>query len=585
MRYAVWFALLAGFIEAGLLEAHGRLIHGFIFLSPHLLWMAPLANILWFLLLIGILALAGRIIPILGSPAVILGGCLFLAALSILLLPSQLHPVAALALALGVGVQGTRFLARRIDRLDRLSRRTLPLLAGLLIVTAVATIGWGTVQERMALRKLGPAPSRAPNILLVVLDTVRRASLSMYGYSRPTTPSMERWAGRGVRFEHALATASWTLPSHASMFTGRFPSEMSAGWLTPLDTKQPVLAERLRDDGYITAGFVANLLYCNRSFGLARGFVHYEDYRISPGEFLINNSIGRALSESRLLRRVTGWYDIAGRKPGEDITRRFLEWQENHSDRPYFAFLNYFDAHQPYFPPAELATVFGPTSGRNYDLLELRPYMGKIDDPAVHLSAVQVQAEENAYDATIAYLDREMDRLLSGLEQSGALANTIVVITADHGEQFGEHGLFDHGNSLYRFTTEVPLIIMGPGVPSAQAVTGAVSLRDLPATILDLATRDSSLPGNSLRNVWEGHTPGSTPVISETYGPSPKRRLQATISSGYHAIWSADSVELYDFEGDPSETNNLARSALGPALLRQLRSTFDSALGPSAHPR
>lgn len=357
---------------------------------------------------------------------------------------------------------------------------------------------------------------------------------------------------------------------------------MSAGWLTPLDGKQPVLAERLRDDGYLTAGFVANLLYCNRSFGLARGFVHYEDYRISPGEFLVNSALGRALSESRFLRRLTGWYDIAGRKPGRDVTDRFLAWRESHGSRPYFAFLNYFDAHQPYFPPADLAARFGPVEDRNYDLLELRPYMGKIDSPQEKLTPSQVHSERNSYDATLAYLDREMDRLLTALERDGSLRNTIVIIASDHGEQFGEHGLFDHGNSLYRFATEVPLIILGPSVPPGVVVPQPVSLRDIPATVLDLAQAGGAgLPGQSLRESWSG-TASPRPAIMETSGPSPKRRFQSVVAGGYHAIWSADSVELYDFQGDPAETTDLAKTPEGRAQVTRLRAALDSALGDPA---
>ncbi len=585
--YAAWFALSAGILEAALLLAHRRLIHGFIFLSPHLVWMAPLSNVFWFSILSAVMLLIGMVVPAVRSIRAIIAGCLFLATLSILLLPSQLHPVAACVLAGGVAFQGSRMLAARALWMERLIRRTLPALVAIVLLVASVTISLDAVRERKASGALGASRQGAPNIIFIVLDTVRRASLSMYGYPRPTSPEMERWAGRGVRFEHAMATASWTLPSHASMFTGKFPSQMSAGWLTPLDTRDPVLAERLRDSGYLTAGFVANLLYCNRSFGLARGFVHYEDYRISPGEFLINSSIGRALSENRLLRRITGWYDIAGRKPGEDITSRFLDWQSHQTDRPYFAFLNYFDAHQPYFPPAALANQFGPTAGRNYDLLELRPYMGKIDDPAEHLTPAQVQAEQNAYDATLAYLDREMDRLLTTLEKQGTLSNTIVVITADHGEQFGEHGLFDHGNSLYRFATEVPLMILGPGVPAGSSVDQPVSLRDLPATILEMAgTGATTLPGQSLQRLWNTDrvtTPG--PVLSETSGPSPNRRFQSTVSGGFHAIWSADSVELYDFANDPAETANLAHTPAGRLQIGQLRATLDSALGVTGVPR
>jgi arylsulfatase A-like enzyme len=356
------------------------------------------------------------------------------------------------------------------------------------------------------------------------------------------------------------------------MFTGRWAGEMSGSWLTPLDAAHPVLAERLKAAGYSTAGFVANILYCNRSFGLARGFTHYEDYGLTAGELIVNSSLGRALSESRLVRRMTGNFDILGRKPGAAITDRFLAW-ESASTRPYFAFLNYFDAHQPYFPPDSLARAFGPTAPRNLGLLELRPYMGKIADAETELTPEQVTAERNAYDATLRYLDTEMDRLLTELERRGRLENTVVIITSDHGEQFMEHGLFDHGNSLYRFATEVPLVMIGAGVP-AGAVSAPVTLRDLPATALDLAGLPGGpFPGASLRGFWAGNRTAE-PLVSEVWGPGPRRRFQSVIDQGYHAIWSADSAELYAFESDPGETRNLARTPDGSARLEAMRARF-----------
>ena len=128
-----------------------------------------------------------------------------------------------------------------------------------------------------------PLPSGdPPNVLLIVLDTVRADRLSLYGYRRPTSPTLERLAKRGIRFDEARATAPWTLPSHASMFTGRWPHELDVNWHTPLGTKFPTLAEYLGSRGYATAGFVANVHYCSYEFGLDRGFTHYEDYVLEP---------------------------------------------------------------------------------------------------------------------------------------------------------------------------------------------------------------------------------------------------------------------------------------------------------------
>ena len=119
---------------------------------------------------------------------------------------------------------------------------------------------------------------------MIVWDTVRADHLSLHGYGRPTTPNLERLAARGVRFNLAFSTSSWTLPSHASLFTGRWPHELRVDWTVPLGNDFPTLAEYLGAQGYDTAGFAANVDYCSRETGLARGFVHYEDYPINLHE-------------------------------------------------------------------------------------------------------------------------------------------------------------------------------------------------------------------------------------------------------------------------------------------------------------
>ena len=144
-------------------------------------------------------------------------------------------------------------------------------------------------------------PANSPNVLLIVLDTVRADHLSLYGYERPTTPNLEQLGKRGIRFDKARATAPWTLPSHASMFTGRWPHELGEKWMTPLRGNFPTLAEYLGDRGYATAGFVANVGYCSQETGLARGFTHYEDYVLEKLAPLRTSGLveyrGRAITE------------------------------------------------------------------------------------------------------------------------------------------------------------------------------------------------------------------------------------------------------------------------------------------------
>ena len=141
-----------------------------------------------------------------------------------------------------------------------------------------------------------------------------------------------------------MATAPWTLPSHAGMFTGRWPHELSADWFHALDSTHPTLAETLRARGYNTAGFVANTLYCGSETGLSRGFNHYEDYSISPGELLLSSSLGRTIANNSRLRQLTGYHNIVNAKDAATVNADFLDWVSR-NQRPFFAFLNYFDAH------------------------------------------------------------------------------------------------------------------------------------------------------------------------------------------------------------------------------------------------
>ena len=264
---------------------------------------------------------------------------------------------------------------------------SLPGLVGLVFVLAGFVFGGDWLKQH---RESGrPSPSAAaPNVLLIVLDTVRADHLSLYGYDRPTTPALERWARRGILFSEARATAPWTLASHASLFTGRWPHELGVRWMTPLGTTAPTLAEHFGSRGYATAGFVANLIYCSYDTGLDRGFTHYEDYVLERLMALRTASlIDQAVTELsalsglvdagpfRSLRAAIGrsFFPREQRKDAGAINREFVGWlsQRPEPARPFFAFLNYMDAHSPYVLPPGAAHRFGlkPESRDDFQLL------------------------------------------------------------------------------------------------------------------------------------------------------------------------------------------------------------------------
>ena len=284
LLFAVWIGLSAGLLDLGLFVAKKRLIDDdFYRLGDGFPWIIPAGVASLVLLASAPVALVARMRKR-GVPLWIAAAMPSFVGFLDLCAKLPLALWASLLLSGGLAVQLARVVRPRSRAIFRLAAITTPLLAATVVFLAIFTTGfrvWKEHREAVAL----PAPPRAaPNVLLIVWDTVRARNLSAYGYARPTTPNLERLAARGVRFAHAFATSPWTLPSHASLFTGRWPHELSAGWKSPLDSRDPTLADRLRAIGYDTAGFVANLDYCGRETGLCRGFVHYDDYPLDLRE-------------------------------------------------------------------------------------------------------------------------------------------------------------------------------------------------------------------------------------------------------------------------------------------------------------
>jgi arylsulfatase A-like enzyme len=559
-----------------------------IYLNPAYTWMVPLLSIF----ICGTLGLAlfflGKRWAKLATVRNFIFVFAFTGFLSLLLALGWLSLYAEIILTLGVAIQTTRLLEPRAKRIFPLARVISSWLAVVVLGIVMAIYGGQAIQERRALAKLAPAPPDAPNVLLITLDTLRASNLSVYGYPRDTSPQLERLAQAGARFEMALSTTSWTLPSHASMFTGHYRHELSPGWIKPLDTTYPTVAEVLASRGYVTAGFVGNLSYCIRDTGINRGFIHYEDYPISVGEMTESTGLGRAISNNRTVRRVIGYYDMLGRKTAEQVNDAFLHWVGQEQRRPFFAFLNYFDVHEPYLPPAPFDTKFGSQSVR-------RNYLNEHAGHNSHrlekekMSPAEVQAEQDAYDGSIAYLDQQLGRLFDELEKRGLLENTLVIITSDHGEQFGEKGLFDHGNSLAIQTLHVPLIMTYRGhIPPGVVIRKPVSLRDIPATICDLINikSDWQFPGNSLSQCWNsvgGEKDASvSPALSElligdaVFGQVWKGDKRSLVSDGKQYILHSDAKEeLYDLHRDPATEQDLSGSETGRSAIPTFRSSLE----------
>lgn len=593
---AIWFGLVTGLLELGLIYARSHLLGwstlSALQISRHFVWMIPIANLVLFLgwgLIVGLL---GRVWPLFGTRGIVLL-LSFPAFLALLLLLPGLYRFACIALAAGFSSVAARWVSAFSGKVRRLVCTSLPVL---LVVSAMLS-GWKGShvvlgEQRASAASPAPRPG-AMNVLLVVMDTVRADRLSLHGYGRKTTPNLERLAPEAIRFEQARSTAPWTLPSHVSMFTGLWPHQAAVGEDRPLDTTYPTLAEFLSARGYLTAGFVGNTYFCNSWFGLGRGFTHYEDFYdedlvVSVTETLRSSALGRCLVH--LVNLPLG--AERRRKDAADINEDFLDWlSRQEKGRPFFAFINFFDAHSPYLLPEDCGHSFGHVE----TAAELAVLQNWETRPKQNIPENERTLVSDAYDDCLTYLDSQIGKLIDELERRGVLDNTLVIITADHGEELGEHRLYGHGQSLYSQELHVPLMILLPGNRAAgRIVADPVSLRDIPATIVELlgASGDSPFPGNSLARFWEHgrgeHHQSATAVLSEVAlrekvsknqnrAPAWRGPMASVVAHGKTYIRNADGrEELYDILNDPADSRDLAGSTGSIDSLARLRETLQA---------
>ena len=503
----------------------------------------------------------------------------------VLLLVQRLHPAAAVLLAAGIGTQASRLVVKRITLARRLIHRSVIWLTALVGLIWLLMVGWRAAGQRVSMHGHRGLPLGSPNVLLLILDTVRAADLSLYGYARPTTPELERLAERGTVFDRAFAPAPWTLPSHASIFTGRGALELGVNSHIRLDKRWLTLAEALQARGYATAGFVANTDYAGWESGLDQGFGYYDDYPVTFATAWKATAFGsvfypalRELGAPVFKRLRVSWLPKLRRhRSAPQITDSFLAWLDRPRQKPFFAFLNFMDAHD-YTAPEPFRSKFRSSSPRRTSR------WAWADSPPVRLTPADLRPRQDAYDGAIAYLDSEIGKLFSELERRDLLERTLVIVTSDHGEEFGEHGLASHGHSLYRPSLQVPLAIWLPGyVAEGRRVTAPVSLQDIPATVLELAdsSRLTPLPGRSLSRFWTGQDTSSGTLISgvgsepklPNWYPVARGNLRSLAFDGWKYIRNDGdgTEELYDFEHDLLERWNLIGTGEGNRLLPRYR--------------
>src|SRR5262245_50401417 len=395
---------------------------------------------------------------------------------------------------------------------------------------------------------------RARNLILISIDTLRADRLGCYGYARPTTPFLDRESHAGVLFADATAPSSWTYPSHAALFTGLYPGRNGATRLEQRMRKDVAsLAEWLGARGFRAAGVVSSTLFAG--YGLERGFEKLE------------------------------YVDPGGPEPSK-VTARAVEWLSAvDRSRPFFCFVHYLDPHSDYSSLPEFEAPFvgpysGPANGKSEQLFQhVQGFL--------HFDAADARHLSDLYDAGVRQQDAELEKLFAHLERAGFLADTLVVLVSDHGEEFLEHGQVMHGLSQYEESVRVPFLLWGPGVPRDVRVAETVSLVDVMPTVLDLlgVPAPAALDGESLRALWEHpgspRPPRALFVEADLDPPGPPARRMvpgddlAVRRGDFKLVLdpSSGTARLFDLAHDPHETRDVA--AEHPEQVSDLRAELD----------
>jgi arylsulfatase A-like enzyme len=419
---------------------------------------------------------------------------------------------------------------------------------------------------------LRPEGGTPPSFVIVILDTVRADRTSAYGYERDTTPHLSGLAARGVRFDSAYATGCWSLPSHASLFTGLTASRHGAhNEHLALEDHHPTLAETLARHGYQTASFTANP-WIGDGTGMARGFQHnHESWRSSWLDLML------------LANRVYGGLAAPdGDKGGADTVAALERWlAERDPTRPYLVFVNIFEAHAPYqrVPQSFRRRFTSPEhSLRSLEAIGMRVLTATQNGNP--LSPTDVAAGSDLLDGAVAAADAVLGQVLELVGDE-----PIVAVMSDHGELFGEHTLFGHSNTLYEPLVRVPLVLAGGDLPTGRVVTDTVSLVDIMPTLLAMADvpPPSALDGLDLGPVMGGVASlGDTRLVTaEQFRPPGAHgwrrqrpdqiehllaRKQAVVAGGLKRIVAEDGSDAgYDLRTDPGEERPFAGRGTGLA--------------------
>lgn len=376
-------------------------------------------------------------------------------------------------------------------------------------------------------------PADRPDVVLITLDTVRADHVGCYGYARNTTPNLDALAAQGTRFTQAYAPSNWTAPSVGAMFTGLYPSEHGATIVNARLRPGPVtIAEALRNAGYATRAVISHT-FVNHEVDFDQGFDVFDESAVA------------------LLAQASS-ADVS------DVALRMLRERDR---RPLFLWIHYFDPHFSYVHHPEFSFSEGYhgaiRSPIDYDIVNMM---------RADLSPEELQHLRDVYDEEIAYTDHHVGRVLTALRESGFFERGLLIVQADHGEEFMERGNLAHQNTLYNELVHVPLIVAGrTGLPPGATVERNVSLLNVARTVLDFCgVSTPAYPGPNLLSGTGG--PNRLPLFIEgTQHRSHGEHLYAAIAGERKAIWLPldHRWEYYDMAADPAERTNLAGTPAG----------------------
>jgi arylsulfatase A-like enzyme len=453
----------------------------------------------------------------------------------------------------------------------RMARRALPRLLAL----AVGSISLSSCT--------GP---QRPNILIVVIDTLRADRLGFQGGRRGLTPFMDSLAARGVAFQNAYATSSWTNPSIASLLTSRHQSQHGVVSFTSVVAEEEVtLPERLKAAGYKTGGFSANALL-GRSYGFGQGYDVYETIPLRDPDFA--NHLRQPARAEEINAKALAWLDSLPAE-GRD---------------PVYLYVHYMEPHTPYAPrDAAVRRVFQGRPAPDPDQVTTLAFFGNYLD----LDARMLANVEGMYDAEVMSVDQGLHALFDDLERRRFLDQALIVITADHAEEFLEHQRIGHGKTLYEEVIRIPLLVLAPGRVAPADAADVVSLLDIAPTLLDwigekipAQFEGRSFRGDlvSRRDAWfapllrrdsaeKNPGPAFSELLRNEEGEANRMspHLRAVVSNSRKLIAHVDGGrEFFDLALDPHESGSPELGQADRDVLERLLEDFVTAQ-PSADER